>query len=190
MKEHIFPAIRLTLACFVLFSGIYTLAVLGIAQWVPGGGKGETLNWNNHQQYRNIGQSFTQDHYFWSRPSAAGYNAAASCGSNKALSNPAYQSEIRARIDTFMAHNPGVLQQQIPADLLTASGSGLDPHISAQGALVQVQRIAKVRKMDIRDLEMLVEQQTEAPLAGLFGTERVNVLKLNIALDQIAQSGQ
>ena len=185
MKTNLFPAIRLTLFCALFFSGIYTVSLLGIAKFAPNGGKGEIISQNGKTYYSNIGQSFTDDKYFNSRPSAVGYNAAGSAGSNKGPSNPAYLAEVQARLDTFMVHNPNVKKSDIPADLVTASGSGLDPNISVQGALVQVPRVAKLRKISPIVIEKLVEQQTEKPLFGLFGTSKINVLKLNLALDEL-----
>lgn len=185
MKSHILPAIRLTFVSLVFSSGIYTLAVWGIAQFAPGGGKGELLTQNGKTYYANIGQSFDSDAYFNSRPSAVSYNAAGSGGSNKGPSNPDYLALVQTRIDTFLAHNPGVKKSDIPADLVTASGSGLDPHISPESALVQVARIAKARNLSESALRDLVRQHTESPLLGLFGTKRVHVLKLNLALDEM-----
>ena len=135
--------------------------------------------------YENVGQSFTNDNYFYSRPSAVGYNAAGSGGSNKGPSNPDYLAEVQARIDTFMVHNPEVKKSEIPSDLVTASGGGLDPNISVQAAKVQVKRIAKIRNLNEATINQLIEQQTEKPLLGLFGTEKINVLKLNLALDNL-----
>lgn len=185
MKSHILPAIKLTLLSLVFLSGIYTLAVWGIAQFAPGGGKGELLTQNGKTYYANIGQSFDSDAYFNSRPSAVSYNAAGSGGSNKGPSNPDYLALVQTRIDTFLAHNPGVKKSDIPADLVTASGSGLDPHISPESALVQVARIFKARNLNESALRDLVQQHTEAPLFGLFGPKKVHVLKLNLALDQL-----
>ena len=185
MKNNIIPAIRLTLVCFVFFSGIYTLVVLAIAQFAPNRGKGEIISPNGQSYYANVGQSFTNDKYFYSRPSAVAYNAAGSGGSNKGPSNPEYLAEVQARIDTFMVHNPDVKKEDIPSELVTASGSGLDPNISVQGAKVQIKRIAKIRNISELALQQLIEQQIEKPLLGLFGTEKINVLKLNLALDNL-----
>jgi K+-transporting ATPase ATPase C chain len=185
MKTNILPAIRLTLVCLVFFCGIYTLSVWGIAQFAPNKGKGEIITQNGKTYHVNVGQSFTDDKYFNSRPSAVDYNAAGSGGSNKGPSNPEYLAEVQVRIDTFLAHNPDMEKSEIPSDLVTASGSGLDPHISVQAANVQVKRIAKARNIVESELQKLVEQQTEKPLLGLFGTERINVLKLNLALDNL-----
>jgi len=183
MKKHILPAIKLTLFCLVFFSGIYTLMVYGIGQLATGKGQGETIIVNGKKYYTNIGQKFTDDRYFYSRPSAVDYNAAGAAGSNKGPSNPDYLAQVQARIDTFLAHNPGVQKHEIPSDLVTASGSGLDPHISVQAARVQAARIARLRQMKVSEVEQLIQVKTENPLAGLLGTARINVLTLNLALD-------
>jgi K+-transporting ATPase ATPase C chain len=185
MKENIFPAIKLTLLCLLFFSGIYTLLVLGFAQFAPNKGKGEIINSNGKTYYANVGQSFTDDKYFYSRPSAVGYNAAGAGGSNKGPSNPAYLKDVQARIDTFLVHNPGISKKDIPSDLVTASGSGLDPNISVPAANVQVKRIAGIRGIAEANIQQLIISNTEKPLLGLLGTERINVLKLNIALDNL-----
>lgn len=183
MKHNILPAVRLTLVCLLFFSGIYTLIILGIAQFAPNNGKGEMVTFQNKKFYANMGQQFTEDSYFYSRPSAVDYNAAGAGASNKAPSNPEYLKTVQERIIVFMKHNPGIHQSEIPSDLVTASGSGLDPHISVQAANVQVKRIAEIRKIDENQLQQLIITQTEKPLLGLFGTEKINVLLLNIALD-------
>ena len=186
MKQNILPAIRLTLVCMVFFMGIYSLLILAGAQLAPGKGKGETVMVNNKVVgWKLLGQKFTDDKYFWSRPSAVDYNAAGSGGSNKGPSNPDYLKQVQDRIDSFLVLNPGVKKEEIPSDLVTASGAGLDPHISVQGAYVQVKRIAAVRNIPVEKINNLVENNIEKPLAGLFGTQRVNVLQLNIALDQL-----
>ncbi len=185
MKENIFPAIRLTIVCLLFFSGIYTIIILGFAQLAPNKGKGEVIEANGKTYYSNIGQKFTDDKYFYSRPSAVGYNAAGAGGSNKGPSNPEYLAEVQARIDTFLVHNPNVQKSEIPSDLVTASGGGLDPNISVQAAKVQIKRIAKIRDIAAANLQQLIISNTEKPLLGLFGTERINVLKLNIALDNL-----
>jgi K+-transporting ATPase ATPase C chain len=185
MKSNLLPAIKLTLVSLVFFMGIYTVAVYGIAQFTTNKGKGDIIEHNAKIYYSNIGQAFTDDNYFNSRPSAVAYNAAGSGGSNKAPSNPDYLKEVQARIDTFLVHNPGITKSEIPSDLVTASGSGLDPNISVQAARVQVKRIAQIRHLAEERLVVLIDEQTEKPLFGLFGTEKINVLKLNIALDDL-----
>ncbi|WP_420150482.1 K(+)-transporting ATPase subunit C [Spirosoma sp.] len=186
MKAHIGPAIRLTLVMLVLLAVIYPLVVAGIAKLAPGGGKGETVTVNGKVVgYKLIGQKFTEDRYFNSRPSAVDYNAAGSGGSNKGLSNPDYLKTVQARIETFLVHNPGVKKADIPAELVTASGSGLDPDLSPAGAKIQVARIANLRGVPIEKLTQLVDQHTESPLLGLLGPAKVNVLALNVALDHL-----
>ncbi|MBL0310494.1 MAG: K(+)-transporting ATPase subunit C [Bacteroidetes bacterium] len=185
MKSNILPAIKLTLLLLVFFCGIYTLVIYGISQFASNSGKGDIVTHNGKTYYSNIAQSFTDDNYFWSRPSAVAYNAAGSGGSNKGPSNPDYLAEVQSRIDTFLVHNPGIDKSEIPSDLVTASGSGLDPHISVQAAKVQVKRIAKIRGIAEAKIQELIILNTEKPLFGLFGTEHINVLKLNIALDNL-----
>jgi len=170
----------------VVFVGLYTLLIWGIAQAAPGNGKGETVSVNNKiVGYKLEGQNFTADNYFNSRPSACGYNAAGSGGSNKGPSNPDYLKDVQSRIDTFLVHNPSVKKENIPAELVTASGSGLDPDLSPQGAYVQVARIAKARNIADEKIKALIAQQIQKPLLGLLGTEKVNILQLNIELDKL-----
>jgi K+-transporting ATPase ATPase C chain len=190
MKTNIIQATLLTLCCIVFFCGVYTAVVWGIAQFSSNNGKGEIINYrisNGTLKYGfvNVGQSFTANKYFWSRPSAANYNAAGSTGSNKGPSNPDYLKQVKATLDTFLVHNPSVKKSDIPVEMVTASGSGLDPHISPKAAMIQVARIAKVRNISEEDLKLLVNNHIEKPLLGMFGPERINVLKLNIALDEM-----
>lgn len=186
MKQNIIPAIRLTLACAAFFMGIYTFIIWLPAQLTPGKGRGEPVTYNDKIiGYKLIVQKFTEDKYFWSRPSAVDYNAAGSGGSNKGPSNPGYLKQVQDRIDTFLVHNPGIRKQDIPSDLVTASGAGIDPHISVQGAFVQVKRVAQVRNLPEEKIRTLVHSHIEKPFFGLFGTERVNVLQLNIDLDNL-----
>lgn len=184
MKNHIAPAIRLTVVLLILVSVIYPLVVAGIAKLAPGGGNGVTVSANGKVVgYANVGQSFTEDRYFNSRPSAVGYNAAGSGGSNKGPSNPDYLKDVQARIDTFLVHNPDVDKASVPTELVTASGSGLDPDLSPAAAKIQVARVANVRGISAERLNQLVDAHTKGPLLGLFGPSTVNVLKLNVALD-------
>ena len=187
MKQHIIPALKLTFVALVFFTVIYPLIIWGVAQISPNAGEGHVIEQNGKKYYSNIGQSFTNDKYFWSRPSAVDYNAAGSGGSNKGPSNEAYLAEVYTRIDIFMLHNPNVNKANIPVDLITASGSGLDPDISVQAARIQVSRIAKIRQMEEAKLLELINIQTEKPFLGLLGPEKINVLKLNIALDNLKE---
>lgn len=185
MKKHILTAIKLTVVMLLFFTVIYPLAVWGIAQFAANSGKGELIEHNGRTYYANIGQAFTEDRYFWSRPSAVDYNASGSAGSNKGPSNEEYLAEVQVRIDTFLSHNPEVDRSEIPVDLVTASGSGLDPDFSVQAAKVQVKRIAKVRAIGESQLSQLIDEHTERPIWGILGPEKINVLKLNIALDEL-----
>ncbi len=186
MKQHILPALRLTLICIIVFCGVYTLLIWGIAQATPTKGDGETISLNNKVVgYVLEGQNFNKDKYFQGRLSAANYNATAGSGSNKGPSSLEYLKSVQNNIDSFLVHNPSVKRAQIPSDLITASGSGLDPDISPQGAFIQVGRIAKTRNIPQEKIKQLVENNIQQPLLGLFGTSKVNVLKLNIALDTI-----
>jgi potassium-transporting ATPase KdpC subunit len=192
MKTHLLPALKLTLICIFFFAGVYTLVIWGIGQVVaPNHGKGEIINYgdvkdNSKYGFANIGQSFTADKYFWSRPSSVGYNAAGSGASNKGPTNADYLAQVQARIDTFIMHNPTVKKSDIPVEMVTASGSGLDPDISVQGARIQVPRIAKIRSISEKGIYDLIDKIKEGPLLGFLGPgKRVNVLKLNIALNQI-----
>ena len=186
MKTNIIPAIRLTVVCMIFFMGFYSFFIWLPAQLAPAHAKGETVVVNNRVTgWKLLGQKFTDDKYFWSRPSAVDYNAASSGASNKGPTNPDYLKSVQDRIDTFLVHNPGIQKVDIPSDLVTASGSGLDPHISVEGAIVQVKRVASVRKIPEPTIRTLVENHIEQPLLGLFGPKRVNVLQLNIELDKL-----
>lgn len=135
--------------------------------------------------FENIGQTFKDDKYFWGRPSENKYNAMASGGSNKGVADKEYLSSVTERINYFLKKNPDIKKEQIPSDLITESGSGLDPHISVQAAIIQIPRVSKARNLGYEIVNELVLSHVEKPLAGLFGPERVNVLKLNLALDEI-----
>ncbi|MBC7486134.1 MAG: K(+)-transporting ATPase subunit C [Cytophagaceae bacterium] len=185
MKEHFLPAIKLTLISLLFFCVIYPALIWGIAQVSPNKGKGFVVEHKGKVYYENMGQAFYSDQYFWGRPSANSYNAAGSSGSNKGPSNPDYLVLVQQRIDTFMVHNPGVKKSDIPADLITASGSGLDPHISPKAAAVQIKRIAKSRNLSEAKVSELVNQCIEKPFLGLFGPESVNVLQLNLKLEKL-----
>lgn len=185
MKTNIFPAIRLTIVTLLFFSVAYPAVIWAIAQLAPNHGHGEVVTSNGKKYYANIGQTFTEDQFFNSRPSAVDYNASGSGGSNKGPSNPDYLKVVQARIDTFLVHNPGVDKKDIPVELVTASGSGLDPDISPKAALVQVKRVAAARKISEEKITELVSAHIEKPLLGMFGPEKVNVLRLNLALEKL-----
>lgn len=185
MKDNLIKGIRMTLVLLVLLVVIYPLSVWAIAQLALNNGKGELVVYKEGKGYANIGQRFTADEYFWGRPSAVDYNAAGSGGSNKGPSNEEYLAVVQGRIDTFLLKNPSVKKSEIPVDLVTASGSGLDPNISVESARIQVARIQKARNIDSGKLNALIDANTEHPLLGAFGPSKINVLKLNSALDQL-----
>ena len=135
--------------------------------------------------YENVGQPFSEPQYFWGRPSAVDYDASATGGSNLGPTNPKFLQTVATRLVDFRQAHPGVTAEEIPVELVTASGSGLDPHISYPAALIQVDRVAQARGANATAIRTLVDELTEAPLFGLFGpAARVNVLKLNVALDE------
>ena len=183
MKSQFLPALRLTLTMLVLCCVVYPAIVWAAAQLAPGQGEGVQVRRNGRLVgFANVGQRFDRPEYFNSRPSAVSYHADGSGGSNKGPSNPEYLKEVQARLDTFLVRNPGVKPADVPAELITASGSGLDPDLSPQGALVQVPRVAKARGLAPAQVQALVQQHTALVL---FGPDKVNVLALNLALDAL-----
>jgi potassium-transporting ATPase KdpC subunit len=186
MKQYLMTSIKLTLVLLIICSVIYPLFVMAVGKLTPGHGDGETISVNGKVVgYAIVGQKFTDDKYFNSRPSAVDYNAAGSAGSNKGPTNPEYLKTVQGRIDTFLVHNPGIDKKDIPAELVTASGSGEDPDLSPAAAKIQVKRIAVIRHIDENKINTLVDEHIDGPLFGLFGPSKVNVLKLNIALDEM-----
>ena len=173
----------------IMFGILFPLLIWGIGLLFPSQSNGLPIYKNGKLiGFENIGQKFTESKYFWGRPSAVDYNAAATGGSNKGPTNPEYLADVDKRVHEFLDKNPEVKRSEIPSDLVTASGGGLDPHISPQAALIQVSRVAKERNLDRQKVKELVQKQIEKPLLGLFGTERVNVLKLNLALDELKKN--
>ena len=185
-KQYITMSIKLSMLMLLLCCVCYPALITGIAQATPGHGRGERVLVDGKPVgYDRVGQRFASDRYFWSRPSAVEYNAAGSGGSNQGPSNPAHLELVAARMDSFLAHHPGVLREQVPADMVTASGSGLDPHISPAAARIQVAQVAAVRQLPVDSVAALVERHVEAPLWGCFGPAKVHVLRLNLALDKM-----
>lgn len=184
MKNHIISAFRLTLVMLIIV-GIYLGIVYGGSKILPTQGNAEIINYKGQKFYTNIGQEFKSDKYFHGRPSSVNYNAAGSGGSNKGPSNEEYLETVQKRIDTLKMKNPDMGNEKVPVELVTASGSGLDPDISEEGALYQVKRIAKERSLSEEQIKNVINTQAEMPWLGLFGPSKVNVLKLNIALDQL-----
>jgi len=187
VKEHIRPALTMLAIWTVLTGVVYPLAVTGLAQLLfPHQANGSLVVRNGKVIGSElIGQYFDQPKYFWSRPSATSpfpYNAAASSGSNLGPTNPVLIEAVNWRVAALRAADPGN-DNPIPVDLVTASGSGLDPHISLAAAAFQVRRVARARGLEEGAVERLVMQHTEGRQFALLGESRVNVLKLNLALD-------
>lgn len=187
MRSHLRPALTLFIALSLITGIAYPLLVTAIAQGafpVQAGGSlvveegriiGSTL----------IGQSFSAPRYFWGRPSATAptaYNAGASGGSNQGPSNPALAAAVKARVESLRAADPGSTAP-VPVDLVTASASGLDPHISVAAAEFQAGRVARARHLPVERVRALVAQHTQGRLLGFIGEPRVHVLALNLALD-------
>jgi len=176
MLKEIRPALLAFLALTFLTGFVYPLVVSAFAQLFPLQAGGDLAL---------IGQPFSDPKYFWSRPSATGpmpYNGAASSGSNQGPTNKALAEAVAERVKALREADAGN-SRPVPADLVTASASGLDPHISPQAAEYQVARVARVRKLEEGKLRELVAAHTEGRTFGLLGEPRVNVLRLNLALD-------
>lgn len=187
MLTHLRPAF-IMLAIMTLLTGIaYPLAITGIGHaLLPQTANGSMTSKDNKVIGSVlIGQAFTSDKYFWGRPSAAGdgYNAAASSGSNLGPTSQKLMDRIKTDSDKLRSSSAA---QLVPADAVTASGSGLDPHISPEFAMLQISRIAKARNLGEDKIKGIVEARVEKPIVGIFGQPRVNVLLLNIALDGLS----
>ena len=189
MKTILRPALVL-FAVLTLLTGVaYPLVVTGAAQALfPEHAAGSLILRDGKPVGSTlIGQNFSDPKNFWGRPSATGpmpYNASASSGSNQGPLNPALVDAVKGRIEALKAADPGNMAS-MPVDLVTASASGLDPHISPAAARYQVARVAKLRGIPAEKVQSLVDQQTETPMLGLLGEPRVHVLKLNLALDAV-----
>jgi potassium-transporting ATPase KdpC subunit len=189
MLAHLRTAVLMLIALTVVTGLVYPLIVTGIAQAVfPRQANGSLVVRDGKVVGTAlIGQSFDDPKYFWSRPSATSpfpYNAGSSSGSNQGSTNPALHEAVKGRIEALRAADPGNTAP-IPVDLVTASGSGLDPHITPAAALYQTGRVARVRKLDEVSLRALVEGLVETRQWGMLGEPRVNVLLLNLALDEL-----
>ena len=187
MKEQIRPALMMLLTLTIVTGLAYPMAVTGLAQvFFPKQANGSLIVRDGQViGSRLIGQYFDKSEYFWGRSSATTpfpYNAAASSGSNLGPTNPVLIDTIKGRVAALRAADPGN-DGAVPVDLVTASGSGLDPHISPASALYQVGRVARARGIEERQVQDLVARHTEERQFGLLGEPRVNVLELNLALD-------
>ena len=186
MKKELILALRFTLVTTLVFGVIYPLAVTGLSKMLfPGQAAGSLIEKNGHVVgSKLIGQAFSSDKYFHSRPSAAGngYDASASSASNLAPTNQALVDRVKSDVAKLQQENPGT---PLPADLVTASGSGLDPEISPAAAEFQIPRVAKARGISVDSLRALVARHTQTRTWGIFGEPRVNVLELNLDLDSL-----
>lgn len=184
MVSQLRPAFLMLLILTVITGVIYPLVVTGIAQVVFPHQANGSLIVINGKAYGSelIGQQFDDPKYFWGRPSAAGYNAAASSGSNDGPMNPDLIEAVQTRVDALKAADPENTLP-IPVDLVTASGSGLDPHISVAAALYQVHRVAAARGLEEAQVKSLVDRYTKGRQFGFLGEPTVNVLELNLTLD-------
>jgi K+-transporting ATPase ATPase C chain len=190
MNNIIRPVLVLSVALTLVTGVAYPLVVTGAAQALfPAQAAGSLIEVNGKPVGSAlIGQNFSDPRYFWGRPSATGpmpYNASASGGSNQGPLNPALVDAVKGRVEALRAADPGNMAP-VPVDLVTASASGLDPHISPAAARYQAARVARLRGLPLEKVQALVEQHTEQPLWGLLGEPRVNVLRLNLALQAAA----
>ena len=189
MKTLIRPAITLFILLSLITGLLYPLLVTGVSQALfPAQAAGSLIERDGKLiGSRLIGQNFTDPKYFWGRPSATSpypNNAAASSGSNLGPLNPALQAAVESRIQALRAADPGNAAP-VPVDLVTASASGLDPHISPAAVGYQIGRVARARGLTVETVRAVAAQHTEPRQWGLFGEPRVNVLELNLALDRL-----
>ena len=189
MKNILRPALVLFLVLTLLTGVAYPLVVTGAARLLFADQAAGSLILRGGKPVGSslIGQNFTDPGHFWGRPSATGpmpYNASASGGSNQGPLNPALFDAVKGRIDALRAADPGNAAA-VPVDLVTASASGLDPHISPAAARYQAARVARARSLAPGKVQDLIGQQTEKPLLGFLGESQVNVLRLNIALEAL-----
>ena len=183
--EKLRGSLGLTIMALGLCGFVYSAAATGLGQMLfPKQANGSLIVENNQViGSRLVAQPFAQVQYFHPRPSAANYDPMAMAGSNMARTNPELQKAIEERLNRIAAKEQ-IEKSKIPADLVTASGSGIDPEISVQSAMIQVKRIAHARHMPEQNIEKLIQSHTVQPIFGILGQARVNVLELNLALDR------
>ena len=182
-------SIRITLVFCIFLSVCYVYVLWVFGQYAGPGEDGniETVTLNGKVVgAANVGQRFTKDIYFWGRPSHAGegYDGTSSAGSNKGVTNEEYLKTVETRIDSFLVRHPYLKREEVPAEMVTASASGLDPNITPESAYVQVRRVAEARGLEEGIVREIVDSMVEKPLLGIFGPAKINVLKLNVALEE------
>jgi potassium-transporting ATPase KdpC subunit len=191
VRSHLGIAIRMTILTAVLLGLVYPLAITGIAQVVfPDAANGSLLKAGGQVIGSSlIAQDFTQAKYFHSRPSAAGYDAMASAASNLGPTSRELVDRVTAAVDQALRQDPGLRRGRVPVDMVTTSGSGLDPDITIANARGQAPRVAAARGMSLTAVLRLVSQHTTGRTLGFLGEPRVNVLELNLALDAAQGAG-
>ena len=185
-------ALLFTLSTIVIFGGVYNLLLIGVGRTIfPEQAEGSLIRRANGTVVgsRLIAQKFAKPEYFHSRPSGVDYNATSAGGTNYGPSNPDHLKAVRERLDAVIAED-GVAASDVPSELVTASGGGLDPHIPPRAAELQAARVARARNVDVERVRALIAQHTEPPTFGFLGRARVNVLELNLDLDEVFVNGR
>lgn len=185
MLKELGYGVRFTLVAMVLLGGVYHLVLLGVGRTVfPAQAEGSLIRRPDGTVIgsRLIAQAFTRPEYFHPRPSGVDYNAASTGGTNYGPSNPDHLAAVKARLDVVVAEEH-VQPSQVPSEMITASGGGLDPHIPLAAATLQAARVAQARQVPVDRVRSVIAAHTEEPTLGLLGQPRVTVLELNLALD-------
>jgi K+-transporting ATPase ATPase C chain len=186
MLSDIKRGLLFTVVTMILFGGAYHLLIWGIGRVAfPAQAEGSLIRRSDGTVIGSalIAQAFTKPEYFHPRPSGVDYNAASTGGTNYGPSNTDHLKAVSERLDAVLKQE-GVSPGQVPSEMVTASGAGLDPHIPPDAAELQLARVAGARKADVEQIRELVRTHTERPLLGVFGRDRINVLELNLALDE------
>jgi len=186
MRNELKRGVLFTIVTMALFGGVYPLLMWGVGRVLfPGQAEGSFIRRPDGALIGSslIAQPFTRPEYFHPRPSGVDYNAASAGGANYGPSNPDYLKAVAERLDA-VTRAEGVSAGQVPSEMLTASGGGLDPHIPPNAAELQLARVARARNTDPEQIREVVRAHTEGPFLGVFGRDRINVLELNLSLDE------
>jgi K+-transporting ATPase ATPase C chain len=192
MRNELKHAILFTLITMPLFGGAYHGVIWAVGRTVfPAQAEGSLIRRADGSVIGSslVAQKFTRPEYFQPRPSGVDYNAASTGGTNYGPSNPDHLKAVQERLEAVMQQE-GVAASAVPSELITASGAGLDPHLSPAAAMLQAARVAAARRLPVERVRAVIEAQTEPPSLGFLGRPRVNVLELNLALDREASNGQ